>query len=59
MAMRIGTVDGKPVKRVRKNTDGTTQVQPVRKNVTDGAESLVNDGEQFSVRSGAFVKGKV
>ena len=60
MAMRIGTVDGKPCKRVRKNSTGSTIVQPVEK-VKDinGVERLVNYGEQFEVDSKKFIKGKV
>lgn len=54
MAMRIGTVDGKPCKRVQKNSDGTTTVQPVKK-VGDG--HIINDGEQFTTKN--FKKGEV
>ena len=57
MAMRIGTVDGKPCKRVRKNSNGFTVVQPVRKELKNGQEVLVNDGEQFETKD--FKKGKV
>lgn len=59
MSMRIGTVDGKPCKRVRKNSDGTTQVQPVRKEILNGVETLVNDGEQFVVPPKKFIKGRI
>jgi hypothetical protein len=59
MSMRIGTVDGKTVKRVRKNSDGTIQVQPVRKEVIDGVKQLVNDGEQFIVAPDKFIKGRI
>ncbi len=59
MSMRIGTVDGKPCKRVQKNSDGTTQVQPVKKVEINGIETLVNDGDQFTVNAGKFKKGKI
>lgn len=58
--MKIGTVDGKPCKRVQKNSNGTTTVQPVEKvrNI-NGVERLVNNGQQFEVPSSKFIKGKV
>lgn len=59
MSMRIGKVDGKPCRRVRKNSDGTTLVQPVRKEGEYPNEELVNDGNQFVVRPDKFVKSKV
>jgi hypothetical protein len=55
MAMRIGTVNGKPVKRVRKNSTGTTLVQPVK--IIDG--KVFNDGNQFEVKFSDFKKGKI
>lgn len=57
--MRIGKVDGKPCLRVRKNSNGTTQVQPVRKEGVYPNEKLVNDGDQFVVERNKFVKGKL
>ena len=53
--MRIGKVDGQIVKRVRKNSNGTTQVQPVKVNTETG--KLENNGEQFVVPSSKFIKG--
>ncbi len=57
MAMRIGTVNGKPCLRVRKNSTGTTLVQPVRKETINSIDRLVNNGEQFETKD--FIKGKV
>lgn len=57
--MRIGSVNGQIVRRVRKNSNGTTQVQPVKKQIIEGVERLVNDGEQFEVKSSDFKKHKV
>lgn len=57
MAMRIGTVNGKPCKRVRKNSSGETVVQPIKKVETNGITTLVNDGEQFTTKN--FIKGRV
>lgn len=55
--MRIGTVNGKPCKRVRKNSSGETVVQPIKKVETNGITTLVNDGEQFTTKN--FIKGRV
>lgn len=53
MSMRIGkTTDGRICKRVRLNSDGTTQLQPVKPN--DTKTGWVNNGNQFTAGKGQF-----